>query len=244
MTSVQRRRVGPLTDRQWLLVGAGGVLAVLVLAMVATVGVRLTRADAHEVTAPLPTGRDAGTLVVTGGVNELTLRTADLGSTMYRITTPPGSGAVPHATTNHGAVSVRIAGSGGGAATVALSSRLRWDLRLAGGLSRATLDLSNGSVSGVDFASGLDTVDLKLPRPSGRVPVRVGAGANQLTVHLPAGVPAQVRVRSGAGSLTLDGATHNGVAGGTAYPLAGYPRPDAYQIDLVTGISSLVVRRD
>jgi hypothetical protein len=243
-----RRRAGPPTGRQWILVGAVAGAVVLLLAAAVAVALRLNRADAHAVTAPLKDRREAR-FEMASGVGAMTVRVGDLGDHLYRISTPPGGRApVPHVTDRNNVIQLRLTGGGGGGGSgvqVRLSSRVRWGLRLSVGLGQTTIDLRGGSVSTVEFAAGVGMADLALPVPSGTVPVRVGAGANQLTVHLRPGVPAQVRVRAGIGNLTLDGTTRSGVRDGSVYPLGGYAHArNRYDIDLATGIASLVVRRD
>ena len=117
---------------------------------------------------------------------------------------------------------------------------------MAAGLASTKLDLSQAALSTVDFAAGVGMVDLTLPAPNGTVPVHVGAGANQLTVHLRPGVAAQVTVLAGLGSMTLDGQTRSGGIPKGVYPVGkGYGQArDRYDIALASGVSSLVVRRD
>jgi hypothetical protein len=249
MTEVHRasaaRRAGPLDDRKWILVGAACVAAVLLLAGMVAVALRLNRADAHEITGALGERREAR-FEMASGVEAMTVRVGDLGDRLYRISTPSGRAPVPHVTDRDSVVQLRLTGGGGASSVdVRLSSRVRWGLRVAVGLAQATINLTGGSVSAVEFTAGVGTADLTLPLPSGTVPVRIGGGANQFTVHLRPGVAAQVRIRSGVGNLTLDGTTRSGISPGATYPLAGYARArDRYNIDLLTGAAALVVRRD
>ncbi|MEN3307034.1 MAG: hypothetical protein V7603_3236 [Micromonosporaceae bacterium] len=249
MTTVHRppaqRRTGPLDDRQWILLGTACVAAVLLLAAMAAVALRLNRADAHEVTGALG-GRREARFEMASGVEAMTVRVSDLGDRLYRISTPTGRAPVPHVTDHDNVVQLRLTGGGGGSSVeVRLSSRVRWAVRVAVGLAQTTVNLTGGTVSAVEFAAGVGMADLTLPVPSGTVPVRIGAGANQFTVHLRPGVAAQVRVRSGVGNLTLDGTSRSGVSGGAVYPLGGYASArDRYDIDLATGVAALVVRRD
>lgn len=253
MTTVEHppggQRTGPLRDRQWIFVGVAAVAAVLLLATVLAVVLRhgpgAARADAHAVSAPRDGTREAR-FEMASGVDAMTVHVADLGYRLYRISTPSGRPPVPHVTRHDNIVQLRLTGGGGASSVdVRLSSRVRWALRLATGLASTTIDLTGASVSTVEFAAGVAMADLTLPKPSGTVPVRISAGADRITVHLPPGVPARVRLGGGVGSLTLDGTSHSGIANGSVYRLGGYDSAkDRYDIELASGVSSLVVRRD
>jgi hypothetical protein len=47
-------------------------------------------------------------------------------------------------------------------------------------------------------------VELRLPRPSGMVPVRIGGGASHVRIRRPAGTPARLRIGRGVAHLTFD----------------------------------------
>ena len=54
----------------------------------------------------------------------------------------------------------------------------------------------------------------------------------------------QVRVGAGAGAVTLDGTTHNGVAAGSVFASTGWQQAtDRYDVDASGGVSALVVDR-
>jgi hypothetical protein len=237
--------VGRTRDRRWLIIGAAAVAAVLVLAALLAVVLRTpgaTRADRHTVSGPIG-GRHQARFQLAAGIPTMRVRVENLGDQLFQISTPAGAGIVPRVAGHDGVVSLDFTGLGGDWSTdVVLSSKVTWAFALGVGVRAATIDLSGGSVSAVDFAAGVDTADLSLPKPSGTVPVRLGGGANRVTVHLPGGVPAQVRVGAGAGSVTLDGTGHNGIAAGTRFPVGDYDGAhDRYDVDLATGLSTLTV---
>src|SRR5262245_65234523 len=92
-----RRRTGPFADRLWLILGTACFVAVLLLPAMVAVALRLNRADAHSVTAPLNDRRDAR-FEMASGVSALTVRMANLGDRLYRISTPSGKAPVPRVT--------------------------------------------------------------------------------------------------------------------------------------------------
>ncbi|WP_345625698.1 hypothetical protein [Rugosimonospora acidiphila] len=249
-------RTGPPAadpDRRLIYTGLVILLALLLTAVMLAVVTVVVRhrggpsGSGHTVSAPLD-GRHEARLDLASGVTLVTVRGGDLGDRLYRITTPDGSGAVPRTTDQDGSVLVGLSGAPGGggpaAVTVLLSSRVTWQLRLAGGADQARLDLRGAPISGVDLASGVSSVELWLPRPSGTVTVREGGGASEFAVHAPAGVPVQVRVTGGAARASIDGVVHSGVSGNTVYPADGWnSATDRYELDAVGGLSQLSVDR-
>jgi hypothetical protein len=127
---------------------------------------------------------------------------------------------------------------------IRLNSRVRWTLRLAGGADAANIDMSAGELAGVEFAAGVSQIRLSLPMPDGTVVVRMLAGASEFDLTAPPGVPARVRLGSGAGSVTVDGSTRTGVAQGTVLaPPSWESASDRYDIDAIAGVSRLTLAR-
>jgi hypothetical protein len=253
-TSVEAGPPATGPDRRPIYIGLVILVALLLIALlVAAVTLAAGRRDgpagpaapAHTVTEPLA-GRHEARLDLTSGVGLVTVRSGDLGDRLYRISTPAGSGTATRVTDQDGSILVGLGGGGGGPAGVEilLSSQVTWQFRLGGGADEARLDLRGGPVSGVDIASGVSSVELWLPRPSGTVTVREGGGASEFTVHAPAAVPVQVRVTGGAGQATIDGTVHSGVSGNTLYPADGWDQArDRYELDAVGGLSQLSLDR-
>jgi hypothetical protein len=127
---------------------------------------------------------------------------------------------------------------------IRLNSQVRWTLRLAGGSDTATIDMRAGGLAGVEFAAGVSHIQLSLPAPDGTVAVRMLAGASEFDMTAPSGVPARVRLGSGAGSVTVDGSTRTGVAQGTVLtPPSWDSASDRYDIDASAGVSRLTLAR-
>jgi hypothetical protein len=249
--------------RNTIIAGAAGLAVVLLagggIAMALRQDGTQTVAARASAAASQQAGQHArrqGRLDVASGVDAMTVRTANLGNHMYEISTVSGIAPVAHLTEQSRLIQLRLTGgkatassniSGAGTqVNVRLNSRVDWGMRMAAGLASTKLDLSQATLSTVDFAAGVGMVDLTLSAPTGTVPVHVNAGANQLTVHLRPGVAAQVTVLAGLGSMTLDGQTRSGGIPKGVYPLGkGYGQArDRYDIALAAGVSSLVVRRD
>ena len=104
--------------------------------------------------------------------------------------------------------------------------------------------MSAGGLAGVEFAAGVSHFRLALPTPDGTVAVRMLAGASEFDLTAPPGVPARVRLGSGAGSVTVDGSTRTGVAQGTVLTTAVVgSASDRYDIDASAGVSRLTLAR-
>jgi hypothetical protein len=117
-------------------------------------------------------------------------------------------------------------------------------VRLLAGATTQTVDLSAGRVAEVDLVGGATGMDLVLPRPDGTVPVRMVSGVSTWTVALPAGVPVRLFVGSGAGTVTIDGATRTGVSAGTTFAGADWDAAtDRYDVTASGGMSAFALER-
>jgi hypothetical protein len=169
------------------------------------------------------------------------VRAADLGDDLYRIS----SDGAPRVDDGGDDLRLRLAGGANGgpkSVEIVLSTRVRWTLRLHGGAATTDIDLSNARVDGVDLQGGATRIDLALPAPNGLLPVRMSGGVDQFRVRLRGATPMRVVVRSGAGQVTLAGATHRGVAPGREFTAYGWNRGGT-GIDLtaLAGMSALTV---
>jgi hypothetical protein len=198
--------------------------------------------------ATLPTaGRTSATLEIVSGTPVLTVEVARLGGTLLRAWTPSGDRVKPVLT---GSSPVRLslvsAGGGGkaGPVSVQLNSAIAWNLDFAGGTQRTVANLRGGRVSGMTFAAGSDVIDVTMPRPSGTVIIRVAAGASQLLLTLPPGVPARVTAGGGSSQVTMDSLSHTGVAGGTVITAPGWATAGArFDIDATSGVARVAISR-
>jgi hypothetical protein len=234
----------------WLLIGVAVLVGAMILALflvIALSAVDRTRDGGdHVVTGPRD-GRTEATVELLSGVTAVTVRAADLGGALYRVRTPAGGKHVPQVTDHDGLVRVQLGDSGrAGPSTVEieLAAATRWRVRLLGGATEETLDLSGAKVSEVALVGGATSVDLTLPAPTGSVPVRMVGGVATWTVHLPDGVPVKVFVGAGAGTVTVDGSTRSGVSAGTTIAGDGWDgATDRYEIVASGGMSTFTLDR-
>jgi hypothetical protein len=246
---------GPAGWRQSRLWGRPGVIAaailLLLLVILAVVEVvddspsSPAGPDNHVAAGPV-NGRAAAQFELLSGAASVTVRaTDDIGSDLYRVSTPLDSGLLPRAVDHDGRIELQLVPSGPAGPSVVdirLNVGVRWALRLAGGATQDVLDLSAARTSGVDIVAGVTRIDLTLPRPQGTVPIRLAGGANEFTLHTPVGVPTRVTAGSGAGTITLNGVDRHGLAAGSVLATGGWETAtDRYDVQLSSGVAVLTV---
>lgn len=192
-------------------------------------------------------GRHEAELDVVSGADTVTVRAADLGDELFRASAPAGARVVPVADVTASAVRVALTDSGAtGPAdlVVELNTTVSWRIRLDGGAKQASVAMAGGRLAGLDFGAGNARITAGLPAPRGTVSVRMAGGASVFDVRLPKDVATRVRVAGGAGSVTIDGAVHTGIPGGTVYTPDGWDTAtDRYLIDNTAGVSALTLDR-
>ncbi|GAA0574992.1 hypothetical protein GCM10010172_69550 [Paractinoplanes ferrugineus] len=191
-------------------------------------------------------GREAALFELVDGAGTVRLRADDLGDDLYRVTTPADSDVTPKVEDSGDALRLLLpAGSKGEPKEVAivLNRAVRWTLKLDGGSTRTTVDMTGATVEGVDLHGGANRIDLTLPAPAGPVPVRMTGGVDQWSMRLAEATPVRVRVQSGAGAVTLAGATHRGIAPGQSFTANGWQNDGAagFDIEAVAGMSALTI---
>jgi hypothetical protein len=96
---------------------------------------------------------------------------------------------------------------------VTLNKDVSWDLSIQGGVAQLEADLRGLQAEAIEVSHGASRLDLRLPRPSGVVPVRIGGGASHVRIRRPAEAPARLRIGRGVTDLTFD-EQHFGAVGG------------------------------
>jgi hypothetical protein len=195
-------------------------------------------------------GRTRATLDMLTGTTLLRIGTADLGLTgsLVQVSTPLGDPAPQLRITDSGTATlgtdplVAVTAPNASEVAVVLNSRVSWQHNLDGGTTRTIADLRGGQVASISVTAGASVIQLTLPRPHVRVPVQMSGGASQLLVSLPSGVPVRVTAAGGAGSVSLDGQEHTGVAGGTVFTTPGWTAGvTGFDVDAIAGASLIQV---
>jgi hypothetical protein len=199
--------------------------------------------DTHRVRG----GGDVSSFALVNGADVVRVRLGDLGDDRYEVSTPDGAKVAPAVDVDGHEVVTGLhatGGSGPALVTVVLSAKVRWNVRLSGGATDESVDLTGGPGGDIDFSAGTSRAAVALPAAKGTQRVVLGGGAAQFDVRLAGDAPARVTAAGGAGSVTIDGATHSGVAGGSAWTPDGWnSAADRYDIDATSGVSTLTVSR-
>ena len=125
---------------------------------------------------------------------------------------------------------------------VTLNKDVSWDLSIQGGVAHLDADLRDLQLEALDVRQGASRLDLRLPRPSGVVPVRIGGGASHVRIRRPAGTPARLHISRGVADLTFDKQEFGAVGGRLRLesPQAGAAE-GSYQIEIAGGAAHVQV---
>ena len=125
---------------------------------------------------------------------------------------------------------------------VTLNKDVSWDLSIQGGVAHLDADLRDLQLEALDVRQGASRLDLRLPRPAGVVPVRIGGGASHVRIRRPAGTPARLHISRGVADLTFDKQEFGAVGGRLRLesPQAGAAE-GSYQIEIAGGAAHVQV---
>ena len=90
---------------------------------------------------------------------------------------------------------------------ITLSGRVPWDITARWGISHVVADLGGIDLRGLEISGGSSHTNVRLPRPTGSVAVRIGGGASDVELIRPTGVPVRVHIGSGGSKLAVDDLT-------------------------------------
>ncbi|BFU44678.1 hypothetical protein [Krasilnikovia sp. MM14-A1004] len=182
--------------------------------------------------APARTAR----LELADATSSIRVRVGDTGRDLVRVTGGRArtDGAVVRVTPAPGAAAVEIT----------LDPQVRWTVRSTAGITEEVLDLRGARLAAVELAGGAARFELTLPRPDGTLPVRIGAGVNELRLHAPAGTPLRIHAGGGANRVVVDGRARDGVPRGASIATADFAgAADRIDIDAVAGLGTVTVDR-
>ena len=125
---------------------------------------------------------------------------------------------------------------------VTLNQDMAWHIEIRGGVAQLDADLRVLRLEALDLGQGASQVQVRLPRPTGVVPVTIHGGASDLRIHRPAGVPVRLRVGHGVADLRFDEQQWGAVGGELrlATPEATQA-PDRYEIEIGSGAAHLEI---
>ncbi|MFI5496151.1 hypothetical protein [Actinoplanes sp. NPDC051859] len=224
------------------------VLTLAACSPATTLGARQVPADdgpqPHVQAGPLH-GRDAAYLSVRDAASRVEVRLTELPGLLYRITTPADSGLAPQVTGAPGRVRLALVPTGADGpdtVEVLLNRRVRWDLRLPAGAGEQHLDLAAGDVRRLELGSGAGLVSVRLPAPSGAVPIALSGSVGELAVAVPAGTAVKLRLRRGADLVAVPWADRTRAMPGTAVIPPGWSAAqNRYLVDAEAAVGSVTV---
>lgn len=184
-------------------------------------------------------------LALVSGAATITVSAAPLPGTLARASTPTNANVRPEfeLTADRAQLYLDATGqTGAGAISIQLSPAVTWQLQFTGGSSQTILNLANSKIASIDFTAGSSMIQMTLPRPSGTTTITLAGGAGQVSLRVPPGVPARLRLYGGASAATLFGGTHAGVRRGAALSSPGWAgAANRYDIDAPAGVGDISV---
>lgn len=163
----------------------------------------------EQSTFSAPLGDVASGHLVVSGPSRLRVRAGDDMADLYQARF---EGPVPEVKARDGVVTIRyprrlraLVGLGQhSAAEVTLNSAVPWRIAITGGGAELDADLGGLDLAGLEVKSGGSVIGVKLPAPSGVVPVRISGAGSVIRVRRPAGVAARVHLTGWGSALVFD----------------------------------------
>jgi len=191
-----------------------------------------------EYAAPMPAGARCARLVFERGTaNDLIVVDPEL----TELFLARFDGAVPRVEVTGSTVRIRHTRTRHNRGRIALNAGVPWALELRGGATRLRAELAGADITEIVVAGGASHVDLALPAPTTRVPIRFGGGISQVSMLRPRDVPVHLSVGGGAARIALDDQRF-GAVGGPVELRSGAPdTAGAYDIHVAGGAHALVI---
>jgi hypothetical protein len=195
---------------------------------------------AEELAAPLGSVK-LGRLVFVRGVAHLTIGVDGSMEDLYRARF---EGKVPDVRVDGGTVAVKYRPTlHPPRGELTLSGRVPWAIKASMGMSDVSADLQDLELTDLEISGGVSRLEVRLPRPKAAVRVRIGAGASNLELIRPAGVPVRVRIGGGASRLAIDEFHDAAGRGKTDWRSPDYDLVEGrYDIEIGAGASKVTVR--
>ena len=125
---------------------------------------------------------------------------------------------------------------------IRLNGDITLNLKIDSGASASTLDLTALKVVDLDINTGASSTEVSLPANAGNTLVAVHSGAASLTIHVPVGVAARIKVKSGIASVNVDSNRFPRLDGGL-YQSADYATAtNRADIAIDTGVGSVEIK--
>lgn len=187
----------------------------------------------------------SGQLTVTGATL-LTLRASSDMATLYQARF---EGPVPEVKANDGTVTIRyprrlwvVRAGQNSSAEIMLNAHIPWQITIQGGVSQITAELGGLDLAGLEVKGGMSMIEVKLPAPSGPVPVRISGGASAIIVRRPADVPTRVHLKGWVSTFIFDDQTFSNVGNDVRLQSKSYDATDRrYDIEVSSSASMVTI---
>jgi hypothetical protein len=199
-----------------------------------------TTRSAQELAAPLGS-ENMGRLVFVRGAAHLTIAVDAAMADLYRARF---EGKVPEVRVDGGTVTVKYRPSlHRTTGEITLSGRVPWAIKASMGMSDVVADLQELELTELAISGGASRLQVRLPHPKAAVRVRIGAGASNLELIRPTGVPVRVRIGGGASKLAIDDFRVGAAGGKTDWQSPDYDLVEGrYDLEIGAGASKVTVR--
>ena len=169
------------------------------------------------------------------------VETADLGGKLFRVTTGQNGATTPlvRAAGDNG-FAISLTGGGASDVTIDIARGVVWSLQFSAGLSTATVDTTGATLHALTTLAGITSLTVTAGAPTGTATITESGGLSALALHVPAATAVSVAALGGAGSVSLFGAVHSGIAAGTVIATP-QPGTDVYDVVAQGGVSSVLV---
>jgi hypothetical protein len=200
----------------------------------------MTTTTAEQLAAPLGSV-DRGRLVFVRGAAHLTIGVDASMEDLYRARF---EGKVPHIQVDEGTVTFNYRPSlHRTTGKITLSGRIPWAIKASMGISDVVADLEDLELTGLEISGGASRLEVRLPHPKATVRVRIGAGASNLELTRPVGVPVRVHIGGGASKLAIDDVRVGTAGGKTDWRSPDYDLVEGrYDVEIPAGASKITVR--
>jgi hypothetical protein len=184
---------------------------------------------------------DRGRLVFVRGAAHLTIGVDASMEDLYRARF---EGKLPHVWVDGGTVTVKYRPSlHRTSGEITLSGRVPWAIKASMGMSDVVADLKDLDLTGLEISGGASRLEVRLPRPKATVRVRIGAGASNLELIRPVGVPVRVRIGGGSSKLAIDDVRVGAAGGKTDWRSPDFDLVEGrYDVEIGAGASKVTVR--
>ena len=130
-------------------------------------------------------------------------------------------------------------------AEITLNDSITWSVEAKEDIMNLTADLRGLKVTGVSVNGASYRVELRLPHPSGTVPIHLHRGVANLSIRRPPNVPLRATLPDGAASLHFDGQDMGPTLGRTPVESPGYAdATDRYDLQIQGGAAKLTIGND